>query len=1334
MEKKQYREVKQLNLPQLDQEVLQHWREKKIFDQSMSSREGQETFVFFEGPPSVNAMPGIHHVMARTIKDTFCRYQTLKNKLVYRKGGWDTHGLPIELNVEKRLGITKEDIGTKISLEDFNTTCRKDALTYIDAWNQLTEQMGYWVDMLNPYVTFHTDYIETLWHLLQKIYDKGYLYKSYKIQPYSPAAGTGLSTHELNQPGCYKEVTDTSAVAMFKLKHSPESAFLFDDAAEDVRFLAWTTTPWTLPSNTALTVGGNIAYVKIKTNNPYTHAPVSVILAKTLVNNWFGEKKATILSQSEAFVGSALAGLRYEQLLDFGNEVQPLNDQNDAFRVLVGDFVTTEDGTGIVHTAPAFGADDMKVARANGIGILTLVDKQGKFIDTVGEFSGRYVKDYKNDPNYVNVDIDIAVHLKQTGKAFNVQKYVHNYPHCWRTDKPVLYYPLDSWFIRVTAVKDRLVELNKTINWKPEHTGTGRFGNWLENVQDWNLSRSRFWGVPLPIWRTEDDTEEVCVGSVEQLLTGIEQAIAKGYMTENPYANKQLSEIDLHRPYIDKVVLVSPSGKPMYREPDLIDGWFDSGAMPYAQWHYPFENKDIFAQNFPADFIAEGVDQTRGWFYTLHVLAGMLFNNVAYKAVVSNGLVLDAKGVKMSKRLGNGIDPFLALNKYGTDAVRWYMLSNANPWDDLRFSWTKVRNEAGEVTSEYSTGIEEVRNKFLGTLYNTYSFFALYANIDGFDYSEADIPMEERPEIDRWIISFLNSLTKEVDAAFADYDATRAARLIQTFVTDHLSNWYVRLCRRRFWKGEQGKDKTAAYQTLYQCLEWVSILMSPIAPFISDFVFRHLNEVSGRHSVDSVHLSLIPTVNEQHIDKALEERMALAQNISSMVLALRKRIDMKVRQPLQKILVPILNPAQKGQIERVKDLILSETNVKELEYVSDTSGIVTKSIKPDFKKLGKKLGAKMKAASEKIAQFSQEDIRQIERNGSYDLSLDGETYPILLDEVLIHSEDIKGWMVNSQDGLTVALDVQVTPELEQEGIVREVVYRIQNHRKSSDEKYSTTDAIKVTLQIESNKDEKWFEKLKKQLKDRIEVETLADWVIFKKQLSKNDVIDYKDDFTAIRGNIEKVSNLILFNDLDTKVNAILSRKGITPSKKYINFSIKYFLELRAEQTYNRSKLNRGTVGVYRYMTSISNLVIAYDNLLIAILQDGNRDEYFSKDERLKQAKAILPITKSQKFADYLNKHDDYINISNTIEFISTEIGINPKSITIDDYSIIKLMFDMKDFHIEGGVIVFPENKSSQKSKDAQNSRTVMKYMVEYLNYVIINTWSYYLNKLQTRNS
>ncbi|MEO1517742.1 MAG: isoleucine--tRNA ligase [Bacteroidota bacterium] len=1035
-----YKQYDKLNLPEIDRAILEFWTEQEIFKKSIDQRSTDNSFVFYEGPPSANGKPGIHHVMARTVKDLFCRYHSMKGKRVERKGGWDTHGLPIELNVEKELGITKEDIGKKISVEEYNHQCRKTVMRFKDLWDDITRKMGYWVDLDNPYITFENEYIESVWHLLRTLYDKGYLYKGYTVQPYSPAAGTGLSSHELNLPGCYKEVKDTTVVGMFKVIRSAEADFLFENDAEDVRILAWTTTPWTLPSNTALSVGGKIRYVKIKTNSPYTDLPVSVVLAEKLVGKWFGAKnQPKILEQSEPFPGTQLKNIRYEQLIELDNPIETLNEGTDAFRVLVGDHVTTEDGTGIVHTAPSFGADDRKIAVVNGVGALTLVDKQGRFKDTVGEFSNRYIKNYKNEEDFKNVDIDIAVSLKKANKAFNVAKYEHNYPHCWRTDKPILYYPLDSWFVKASAAKERMAELNKSINWKPAHTGTGRFGVWLENLLDWNLSRSRFWGIPLPIWRTADASEEKCIGSMEELAKEIAAAnAALGLSQEMPE--------DLHRPYIDDVILVSSDGREMKRESDLIDVWFDSGSMPYAQWHYPFENKEKFANNFPADFIAEGVDQTRGWFYTLHAIATMCFDQVAYKNVVSNGLVLDAKGLKMSKSKGNVVDPFETLANYGADATRWYMMTNSNPWDNLKFD---------------KGGIDEVRRKFFGTLYNTYSFFALYANIDKFEYEQASIPLAERQEIDRWIISLLNTLIKEVDSDLADYEPTRAGRRIQEFVEDHLSNWYVRLCRRRFWKGEYSHDKIAAYQTLYECLVSIAKVMAPIAPFFSDWLYRNLNQVSKQEAHQSVHLADFPTPNEATIDAALEERMNYAQRISSLILSLRKRESIRVRQPLQKILLPVLNEGFQEQVEGVKDLILAEVNVKEIEYVTDTSGVVKKRIKPNFKTLGRRLGKHMKAAAADIAQMNQDDIAQIEQSKQYVLSVEGTEYELGLEDFDISSEDIPGWLVASDAQLTVALDVNINDALQAEGTARELVNRIQNIRKA--QSFNVTDRIQVRI-------------------------------------------------------------------------------------------------------------------------------------------------------------------------------------------------------------------------------------------------------------------------------
>lgn len=1096
-----YNEYKNLDYAGLGNEILAYWKKNRIFEKSVETREGQPSFVFYEGPPSANGTPGIHHVMARAVKDIFCRYKTLKGYQVNRKGGWDTHGLPVELQVEKELGITKEDIGKKISVEDYNARCREAVMKYTDQWNDLTERMGYWVDLNDPYITYTNEYIESVWALLKKLYAKGYLYKGYTIQPYSPGAGTGLSSHELNQPGTYKMVKDTSVVAQFKAIRNKKSQVLFGSlpgGAEGVYFLAWTTTPWTLPANTALAVGKNIRYVLVRTFNPYTYLPVYVILAKDLVKQYFAiqEYAVTDLERSNEndrryeekvanwilnglpemeeeeikqyvtrkleykkglpwksvaeFSGSQLEGIEYEQLLPY---VQP---GKPAFRVVIGDFITTEDGTGIVHISPTFGADDFRVAAQNNIPALTvldengkvapLVDRQGRFVKEVTDFAGRYVKNYdgqdESDVNYKSTDVLIAIKLKEENKAFRVEKYEHTYPHCWRTDKPVLYYPLDSWFIRTTAVKDRLIELNKTINWKPESTGTGRFGNWLENLVDWNLSRSRYWGTPLPIWRTEDGDEEVCIGSVEELAEEIDRAVEAGLMDE-PIGQ----EYDLHRPYVDNIVLKSHKGKPMYREPDLIDVWFDSGAMPYAQWHYPIENKELFHQNFPADFIAEGVDQTRGWFFTLHALGVMLEDSVAFKNVIANGLVLDKNGNKMSKRLGNAIDPFATINTYGPDATRWYMIANAPPWDNLKFNLD---------------GVAEVQRRFFGTLQNTYSFFALYANLDHFTYREAEVPLSQRTESDRWIISRLNSLVADVDAYFADYDPTKAARAIQDFVTDELSNWYVRLNRKRFWKGEYNNDKIAAYQTLYTCLETIAKLASPVAPFYMDRLFLDLNAVTGRSRGASVHLADFPQPDPQAIDTDLEERMQLAQTISSLVHSLRKKQNLKVRQPLSRALIPILNPKTREQIQAVEDLIRSEVNVKQVEYIDDASGVLVKKIKPNFKKLGQVFGPKMKQVAAAIQTMNQQDIAQLEREGGFEVALGEDTAILTPEDVEITSEDIPGWLVASEGKLTVALDITVTEELKLEGIARDLVNRIQNLRK--DKGLEVQDKIAIAIQ------------------------------------------------------------------------------------------------------------------------------------------------------------------------------------------------------------------------------------------------------------------------------
>jgi isoleucyl-tRNA synthetase len=1068
MEKK-YTEYKLLELTRIADEVRQEWEKNDIFHKSIETRKGKTPFVFYEGPPSANGQPGIHHVMARAIKDLFCRYKTMKGFFVERKAGWDTHGLPIEIAVEKTLGITKEDIGKSISIEDYNKACRKEVMKYKDRWDELTQMMGYWVDLEHPYITFDNKYIESVWYLLAKLYENDLLYKGYTIQPYSPAAGTGLSSHELNLPGCYKMVKDNTVVAQFRIVENdhPLIPELQKHAFGDVFFLAWTTTPWTLPSNTALAVGKEISYSVVQTYNQYTYKQIAVILASDLLEKYFPEKNKELKLEDyiqgekgipfkivAEFKGSALAGMRYEQLLPYA---QP--ETGDAFKVVLGDFVTTEDGTGIVHIAPSFGADDFRTAKQNGLGALTLVDKQGRFTKEMGEFAGEYVKP-EYSPTYDKqkdeaVDIKIIVKLKKENRAFKAEKYEHSYPHCWRTDKPILYYPLDSWFIKTTAFKERMIELNETIKWKPEATGTGRFGNWLENLVDWNLSRSRFWGVPLPIWVSEDRTEQICIGSVEHLHREIEKAVTAGIMKSNPYAayipgdltEKNYSGFDIHKPFVDEVVLISANGKKLYREPDLIDVWFDSGAMPYAQFHYPFENKEHFERNFPADFIAEGVDQTRGWFFTLHAIAVMLFDSVAYKTVVSNGLVLDKSGNKMSKRLGNAVDPFEVIEKYGPDATRWYMLTNAQPWDNLKFDMD---------------AIGEVQRKFFGTLYNTYAFFALYANIDGFCFNEALIPVEKRPEIDRWILSELNTLIKEVDDSYADYEPTHAGRAIQNFVNEFLSNWYVRLCRRRFWKGDYTEDKIAAYQTLYTCLEVIARLMAPIAPFFAERLFTDLNLVTGKDNTGSVHLAVFPEINPVEIDKELENRMQLAQKISSMVLSLRKRTNIRVRQPLGKIMIPVTDPAVKKRIEAVKKLILSEVNVKEVEYIEQSGGILIKKIKPNFKTLGPKFSKLMKQIAAKVDGFSQEDISLIEQQEHVILNIEGQEVDVLLSDVEIFTEDIPGWVVANQGNTTVALDITLSDELLQEGIARELINRIQNIRK--DKGFEVTDTICLKIE------------------------------------------------------------------------------------------------------------------------------------------------------------------------------------------------------------------------------------------------------------------------------
>lgn len=1063
----QYPEFNGLHLPTIEAEILAAWKKEQAFEQSVQLREGKTPFVFYEGPPSANGMPGIHHVISRTLKDMVCRYKTMQGFQVKRKGGWDTHGLPVELGVEKELGITKEDIGKTITVEAYNQKCREAVLRYKKEWDDITNKMGYWVDLNNPYITFENNYIETLWWILSTLYKKGYLYQSVSIQPYSPAAGTGLSSHELNQPGTYKDVKDTSVVAMFKAIASKESQFIFDAVADnplskEVYYMAWTTTPWTLPSNLGLTVGPNIEYALIATYNPYTALPVNVVLAKALVSKYFKEEGLSLTSFAEGdkivpwkelatFKGSQLDGLRYEQLMPFEAN-DPANIEGDPFKIILGDFVTTEDGTGIVHTSPAFGADDYKVGQKNNLGIITLVDRAGKFIDGVGEFAGRFVKNYKDEKNFQDVNVDISVKLKKENRAFKVEKYEHNYPHCWRTDKPILYYPLDAWFIKTTAVKDRMVELNKTINWKPKSTGEGRFGNWLENMVDWNLSRSRYWGTPLPIWRTEDGTEEVCIGSIDELTAGFVAAKEKGYNkdVQLQIVNGKL-DVDLHKPFVDQIEILSPTGRPMQRVTDLVDVWFDSGAMPYAQWHYPFENKDLVDKGlaFPADFIAEGVDQTRGWFYTLHALGVLLFDKVAYKAVVSNGLVLDKNGNKMSKRLGNVVNPFETLETYGADATRWYLVTNASPWDNLKFDLS---------------GIQEVQRKFFGTLYNTYQFFVLYANVDGFKFEQAYIPVKDRPEIDRWVISSLHSLVQTVTVAMDDFEPTIAGRSIETFVDEHLSNWYVRLCRRRFWKGTYSEDKIAAYQTLYECIETIARLMAPIAPFFCDQLFRNLNGLTKRFDATSIHHIDFPKADPSKMDAALETRMQLAQDICSLVLSIRKKVNIKVRQPLQKILIPVLDPAMKLSIEQMEELILAEVNVKEINYITETEGVISKKLKPNFKLLGAKLGTMMKQASAVIANLSQNEISELERNGTLTILVEESPITLLISEVDIIAEDIPGWSVAVKGNLTVALDISLSEALLNEGNARELVNRVQNIRKEAN--FELTD--KILLQIVDN--------------------------------------------------------------------------------------------------------------------------------------------------------------------------------------------------------------------------------------------------------------------------
>ncbi|MFA5619757.1 MAG: isoleucine--tRNA ligase [Weeksellaceae bacterium] len=1129
--KGKFKEYKTLDLVKTTEEVLKNWKAHQIFEKSISTREGNPNFVFYEGPPSANGLPGIHHVMARSIKDIFCRYQTLKGKQVLRKAGWDTHGLPVELGVEKELGITKDDIGKKITVEAYNRACREAVMRYTDVWNDLTEKMGYWVDLDNPYVTYESKYMESVWWLLKQIYDKGLIYKGYTVQPYSPKAGTGLSSHELNMPGTYKEVTDTTVVAQFKANKN--SSELLKDEEGEIYFLAWTTTPWTLPSNTALTVGRDIDYVLVETFNQYTFRPVKVILGKPLLNavfgkNYFESKEAADFENFKegdkkipfqilkTVKGNDLVGIRYEQLLPWAT---PFENAENAFQVIAGDFVTTEDGTGIVHTAPTFGADDYKVAKENNVPPMLvlneneqpipLVDLQGRFIALLPEkFAGKYVKNEyydEGDAPERSVDVEIAIELKEANRAFKVEKYHHTYPHCWRTDKPVLYYPLDSWFIKITAVRDRMYELNKSINWKPKATGDGRFGNWLENANDWNLSRSRFWGIPIPIWRTEDKSEEIIIGSVESLMHEIQKSIEKGFMNENPFegfdpgnmSEENYAKVDLHKNVVDKIILVSNSGKPMKREADLIDVWFDSGAMPYAQFHYPFENKDWIdnGTKFPADFIAEGVDQTRGWFYTLHAIGTLVFDSVAYENVVANGLVLDKNGQKMSKRLGNAVDPFKTLETYGADATRWYMISNAQPWENLKFD---------------IEGIDEVRRKFFGTLYNTYSFFALYANVDGFKYEEAEIPVSERIELDRWILSELNTLIRKTDEFYADYEPTKVARAIQEFVVDNLSNWYVRLSRRRFWKGDYTADKISAYQTLYSILEKIAIISAPIAPFFMDRLYCDLNEVTGKSAFESVHLADFPKVDEKLIDTELEKRTQLAQKATTMILSLRKGAGIKVRQPLQKVIIPVLNKEEEIRLNAVSELLKQEVNVKEIQLLNneEASDILVKSIKPNFKTLGPKFGKDMKAISAATAKLDGQAISELEKTGRIQLELGDKTIALSIADFEISTKDIPGWTVASNGELTVALDMNLNDELLSEGLARELVNRIQNLRK--EEGFELTDRINLTVK----EDEKLKIAINKN-KTYICSETLTDNIEFRAMLENGKKIEIDDLVTEI---------------------------------------------------------------------------------------------------------------------------------------------------------------------------------------------------------------------------
>jgi len=1126
-----FAEYKGLDLPKVSEDILDFWKDKQIFEKSVSTREGKESYVFYEGPPSANGMPGIHHVMARTIKDIFPRYKTMKGFQVKRKAGWDTHGLPVEIGVEKELGITKEDIGKKISVEDYNAACKKAVMRYTDVWNEMTEKVGYWVDMDDPYITYKSKYMESVWWLLKQIYDKGLIYKGYTIQPYSPKAGTGLSSHELNQPGTYQDVTDTTVTAQFKAKTDSLPDFL-KNVDGDIHFLAWTTTPWTLPSNTALTVGPKIEYVLVKSYNQYTFEPINVVVAKNLVGYNFSGKFKQVETEEElksfqegdkkipfwvgeSFVGKDLVGIQYEQLIDY---VQPYQNPENAFRIIAGDFVTIEDGTGIVHTAPTFGADDALVAKQatpeippmlvldENYNPVPLVDLQGKFRPELKEFGGKYVKNEYYDDGEApekSIDVEIAIKLKIENKAFKVEKYVHSYPNCWRTDKPILYYPLNSWFIKVTDVKDRMFELNQTINWKPKSTGEGRFGNWLANANDWNLSRSRYWGIPLPIWRTEEGKEELIIGSVEELKSEMAKAVEAGVLDKDVFedfvvgdmSEENYDKIDLHKNIVDGITLVSPSGQPMKREADLIDVWFDSGSMPYAQWHYPFENKQLIDDGiaFPANFIAEGVDQTRGWFYTLHAIGTMVFDSIAYKNVVSNGLVLDKEGKKMSKRLGNAVDPFEVLPEHGPDATRWYMISNANPWDNLKFD---------------IEGVVEVKRKFFGTLYNTYSFMALYANIDAFDYSEADIPLKDRPEIDQWILSELHTLIKNVDEAYGDYEATRAARMISDYVQENLSNWYVRLCRRRFWKGDYGTDKISAYQTLYTCLSTVAKLSAPIAPFFMDQLYRDLDATTKKEGFESVHLAEFPVFDASMVNKDLERKMQLAQKISSLVLSIRQKEKIKVRQPLQKIMIPVLDDEQRSDIDAVSNLVKSEVNVKEIEMLDDASGVLVKQIKPNFKVLGPKFGKDMKAIAGAVSKLGQEDIQKMEREGELLLQLENKTVNLQLTDVEISSQDIEGWLVASSGPLTVALDVTIDETLRKEGIARELINRIQNLRKESG--FEVTDKIDIKILKDG-----LVENAVSSNEDYIKTETLTAELNFEEKLEEGVAIAFDEVNTKL---------------------------------------------------------------------------------------------------------------------------------------------------------------------------------------------------------------------------